>query len=89
MWRKCDSGDDTRPAELDTTSSHNWNYVRKDITFIPAEEGEDGRPAHYEWLEMKGRKDDWAVYEQVMGHSEALDDVYAALTELAELIVEG
>ena len=32
-------------------------------------------------------KDDWEVYAAVGNHSEALDDVYAALTELAELIV--
>lgn len=84
MWYKCENGSLDRPQEIDSTSSAVYVYVRKDITEIPAEED---RPAHYEWMETKIRKEDWEVYEQVFGHGEALDDVYAALTELAEMIV--
>lgn len=84
MWYKCENGSLDRPQEIDSTSSAVYVYVRKDITEIPAEED---RPAHYEWMETKIRKEDWEVYEKVLGHGEALDDVYAALTELAEMIV--
>lgn len=84
MWYKSENGSLDRPQEIDSTSSAVYVYVRKDITEIPAEED---RPAHYEWMETKIRKEDWEVYEQVLGHGEALDDVYAALTELAEMIV--
>lgn len=84
MWYKCENGSLDRPQEIDSTSSAVYVYVRKDITEIPAEED---RHAHYEWMETKIRKEDWEVYEQVLGHGEALDDVYAALTELAEMIV--
>jgi len=84
MWYKCENGSLDRPQEIDSTSSAVYVYVRKDITEIPAEED---RPAHYEWMETKIPKKDWEIYEQVLSHNEALDDVYAALTELAELIV--
>ena len=86
MWYKCENGSLDRPQDIDSASSAVYVYVRKDITKIPAEED---RPAHYEWMETKIPKEDWEVYEQVLGHGEALDDVYAALTELAEMILEG
>ena len=89
MWYKCENGSLDRPQDIDSTSSAIYVYVRKDIVEVPATEGEgrDGRPAHYEWMETKIPKQDWEIYEQVLSHNEALDDVYAALTELAELIV--
>jgi hypothetical protein len=37
---------------------------------------------------MKIPREMWEVCEKVMGHGTALDDVYDALTELAEIIVE-
>lgn len=51
---------------------------------VPAEED---RPEHWTWEEQKILRADWAVYEQVLEHGEALDDVYEALTELAEMII--
>lgn len=85
MWYKNENGDLTRPATLDKTSSKAYVYIRKDITLV---EGTEDNPAHYEWMELKIPTTEWAVYEKVLGHDEALDDVYAALTELAEMIVE-
>lgn len=84
MWYKNESS--IRPSELDNTSSQKWVYVRKSIIF---HETDGERDAYYDWDEMRVPQDDWAAYEQVIGHGAALDDVYAALTELAEMIVEG
>lgn len=84
MWYKCENGSLDRPQDIDSTSSAVYVYVRKNITAVPEAEG---RPAHYEWMETKIPKEDWEIYEQVLSHGEALDDVYAALTELAEMIV--
>lgn len=83
MWYTAENGSLTLPAALDNTSSRVYVYVRKDFTVVEATEDV---PAHYRWQEMKIPKADWAVYEKALGHDEALDDVYAALTELAELI---
>lgn len=90
MWNEVENGDSSRPSDVDTTSSRIYVYVRKNITFV--EEVSDGdeiiSPAHYRWEEMKIPREMWEVCEKVMGHDSALDDVYAALTELAEMIVE-
>jgi len=84
MWKKVENGDSVKPESLDTTSSRRWNYVRKNFELI---EATDDYPEHWEWMEIKVLKDDWETYKEVMDHSDALDDVYAALTELAEMVV--
>jgi hypothetical protein len=87
MWYRTENGSNVKPDALDTTSSKKWNYVRKDFELIPAVEGEHNPiPEHWTWMENKVSKEDWEVYTNVAEHGEALDDVYAALTELAELI---
>ena len=84
MWYRSENGDLTKPAEVDDTTSQVYVYVRKNFEQIPATEE---IPTHWAWTETKVRKEDWQTYQIVMGHEMALDDVYAALTELAELIV--
>ena len=90
MWYRNENGGYARPSDVDTTSSKVYVYVRRNIVFV--EEVKDGdeiiTPAHYEWEEMKIPREMWEVCEKVMGHDTALDDVYEALTELAEMIVE-
>lgn len=83
MWRKSESI--VKPAELDTTSSKRWNYIRKDFELVEATED---FPEHWEYLENKVLKEDWETYTKVIDHGEALEDVYDALAELAE-IIEG
>lgn len=90
MWYKNENGSLTKPEALDKTSSKTYVYVRKEFAEISEQTiGDQTIPAHYEWMEMKILKSDWDVYEKVLGHDTALDDVYAALTELAEMIIEG
>ena len=84
MWYENVNGSVTKPEELDTTSSKKYVYVRKNFQLVEATEDV---PAHWKWQETKILRDDWEIYRGVMEHGDALDDVYAALTELAELIV--
>lgn len=86
MWYKNENGTTEKPVAIDQESSKVYVYVRKNFVEVEATEE---IPAHWAWMEQKVRKDDWATYQEVMNHSDALDDVYEALTELAELIVEG
>ena len=90
MWYPSENSNMTKPPVVDSESSKKYVYVRKDFEEVP-EATIEGQtiPAHWKWKEMKVPKEDWAVYEKVIGHDEALDDVYAALTELAELIEEA
>ena len=85
MWYEAENGEAVRPADLDTTSSKAYVYVRRNIVFV---EGTDETPAHYKWEECRIPKDAWAVWQKAAEHDAALDDVYAALTELAEMILE-
>ena len=92
MWYEVENGNLARPSDVDTTSSHNYVYVRRNITLVDEERDENNEiivPQHYRWEEMKIPRNMWEVCSTVQGHSTALDDVYDALTELAELIVEG
>ena len=76
MWYKCENATEDKPSAIDSSSSKKYVYLRKDITFVLAR---DNTPAHYEWLEKKVSKDEWTLT--------ALEDIYAALAELAEMIV--
>ena len=87
MWRKVSNGNADKPAQIDRDSSKKYVYIRKDFTFV-AGDGEEN-PAHWEWQEAKLPKDLMIVYDKTTSHDEALDDVYAALAELAEIITEG
>lgn len=84
MWYKSENGNSDKPAALDTESSKKYVYVRRNFALVAAEED---RSEHWTWEEQKILKSDWAVYEQVLEHGAALDDVYEALTELAEMII--
>lgn len=88
MWYKSENANGDLPPALDTSSSSKYVYIRKDFVYVD-EKNDENRytPAHYEWLEQKIQKSDWDIYQKTIGHDEALNDVYAALTELAEMIV--
>lgn len=85
MWKRSENGTTEKPAALEIDTSKRWNYVRRNFVLVEAAED---RPAHWEWEEKKVLKEDWETYMQVADHSDALEDVYAALTELAEIITE-
>lgn len=91
MWYEVENGSLARPSNVDTTSSQAYVYVRRNIELV--DEVRDGdeiiTPQHYKWEEMKIPRNMWETCATVMGHDAALDDVYDALTELAEMIVEG
>lgn len=81
MWYKNENGSLSKPSALDTETSKVYAFIRKDFEQVEATED---IPVHWQWMEMKISKDALAIYQE---HNDALDDVYAALTELAELIV--
>lgn len=73
MWYECENGSAIRPDDVDTTSSRTQVYIRKDITFVEEQTGDNPMPAHYRWMETKVPKDAWAICEQVMAQSNELD----------------
>ena len=90
MWHNVSNGVDVRPADIDETSSKVYIYVRRNIRRVEASgDGEEAAGAHYEWEELKIPREMWEVARLTFAHDGALDDVYAALTEIAEMIVGG
>ena len=83
MWYRNENGSSVKPDAVDHVSSQKYVYVRKNFVLIEATEDV---PEHWQWMETKILKEDWEIYLEVMDHGTALDDVYAALTELAEII---
>lgn len=81
MWYQNENGSQDKPAAVDRETSKVYVYIRRNFRLIEAD-GEE-RPAHWVWEEAKISKDALVIYEE---QNEAFDDVYAALTELAELI---
>ena len=81
-WYKSYSVD--KPDEVDTTSSKDWVYIRKNFNFVEATADSD---SYWEYDEKLISKEDREIFQSVQSHDDALDDVYSALTELAEIIV--
>lgn len=84
MWYRNENGSSVKPSVIDKTTSKKFIYVRKDFVLIEATED---IPAHWQWMETKIPIDVWEIYEKGIDHDTALEDVYSALTELAEMIV--
>ena len=82
-WKKAESAN--RPAELDTTSSKKYNYVRKNIT-EEQRETEEGTMTFYVYDELKVLKSDWTLFLAVADSESRIADCEDALVELAEII---
>lgn len=80
MWYICVNGDLTKPTKVDSESSKVYVYIRKDFELV---EATSSIPAHWRWKEVKIPKDAMIIYTE---HTEALENVYSALMELADII---
>ena len=89
MWYRRESTSSVEPSRIQENETS--VFLRRNITFVEESMTDEGEiiQAHYEWEEMVMSKDIWVICSKFIGHDEALDDVYAALTELAEIITEG
>lgn len=86
MWKHV-SGGAVCPEKIDETGSKRYVRVRKNITLVEAT-GEDDA-AHYEWDEMAIDFKTWAAARIALENSEALRDVYGALTEVVDMVIGG
>lgn len=87
MWNRREGP--ARPERVSVTAD--GTFIRRNIALVEAAPGEDKEPTPilWTWEELRVPPDAWAICRKVLGHDEALDDVYAALTELAGIIEEG
>ena len=87
MWIRREGPE--RPERVSVTTD--GTLIRRNIALAEAVPGEDEEPSPdlWTWEELWVPPDAWAICRKVLGHDEALDEVYAALTELAGIIEEG
>lgn len=71
MWKKVQST--VKPEETDTTSSSEYNYIRKDISET-TQKNEDGTELKmYEYDELKVKKDQYYLYLQSQKNAASID----------------
>ena len=72
-----------RPAEIDTTSSRIYNYVRKDIHEVEVQDEIAGETAiMYEYLEKEVLKEDWETYMSIVDNDIRITDIEDVITEI-------
>lgn len=73
MWYYAESNE--HPQTVDSTSSKNWVYVRRNIEEFERED--ETEPAikekFYRWEEMKIRKDTYPIYQQEQANAANID----------------
>ncbi|MCR4935261.1 MAG: hypothetical protein K5990_02095 [Oscillospiraceae bacterium] len=82
MWYEVNGGLIAQPAEVDSTSSPDYVYVRRNFRWVDAT---DDAPAHWRWDEMRIPLEMWEIARLSLPLTRVLSDIYAALAELAAL----
>lgn len=82
-WKHAEST--IRPAELDTTSSRKFNYVRKNIV-EEQRETEQGTITMYEFDELAVPKADWLLFNGLSESTTRIAEAEDAIIELAGII---
>lgn len=72
MWYNVEST--TQPSMIDTTTSRNWIYVRKDIHTEEREDEVTGeKMAVWVWKEIKIARENWELYKAVERNTANID----------------
>lgn len=83
MWYKNENGESTKPVAIDSTSSKQWAYIRKDFELVEATEV---RPEHWEWQELKIPKDALAIFQQTTENTDNVDMLTECVLEMSEIL---
>lgn len=81
MWVTVENSNEIKPDEIDTTSSPDTVYVRKDFELIPESEN---CPAHWTYLERKFTRQAYDLYKEseelkaILAENDADEAVMAA-----------
>lgn len=84
MCRKSESM--IKPEVVDSSSSSEYVYIRKNIVEVEKEDEQNNKYTVYQYEEQKVSKDDWEIYQSVLTNASDIADVSDALIELASLI---
>lgn len=73
MWYHSSNSNNIRPAEVDLTSSPTTVFVRKNFVLVPAIEGDNPTPEHWEYDERKMTKSEYELYADNVALRDYLD----------------
>ena len=88
-WRKSENSDKTKPEAVQFDYNCETVYVRKDFENHKEEVGENPRPEHWSWNEIKIPLSDWEYWKQLMVHSEEITETQDAAVELASTTADN
>ena len=88
-WRKSENSDKTKPEAVQFDYNCETVYVRKDFENHKEETGENPRPEHWSWNEIKIPLNDWEYWKQLMVHSEEITETQDAAVELASTTADN
>ena len=88
MWHYAESNE--YPQTVDSTSSKNWVYVRRNIEEFEREDETDPtiKKKFYRWEEMKIRKEDYLIHQLEQTESQTTN-IELALVELYEGVMSN
>ena len=84
MWRIIENSNNIKPDEIDTISSKDYAYIRKDFIEVPTLDTEGEKiGTHWQYMENKINKKDWELYQSIMSNMANID--YLAMMTGIEL----
>ena len=84
-WKISENSNNIKPAEIDTTSSRVYNYIRRNFVEVQSyDENGDEIGTHWRYEENKVRKEDWETYQQVAVNTSEIADIEDALCDLSK-----
>ena len=88
-WRKSENSDKTKPEAVQFDYNCETVYVRKDFENHKEEVGENPRPEHWSYSEIKIPLSDWEYWKQLMTHAEEITEAQDAAVELASTTADN
>ena len=88
-WRKSENSDKTKPEAIQFDYICETVYVRKDFENHKEETGENPRPEHWSYSEIKIPLSDWEYWKQLMTHAEEITEAQDAAVELASTTADN
>ena len=88
-WRKSENADKAKPEAVQFDYNCETVYVRKDSENHKEEVGENPRPEHWSYSEIKIPLSDWEYWKQLMTHEEEITEAQDAAVELASTTADN
>lgn len=90
MWKTVENSNNLKPAEIDSVSSNDFVFVRKDFVEKPTYNKNGNQiGTHWQYLENDISKADWDIYKKAMENENAMIDTQLAICDLYEMITGG